>query len=136
MGILDDVGKIAGLAGGLGGGNAALLQGVVKMLGGGQSADGLGAILQGFQKSGLGDAAASWVSTGKNLPVSPEQLLQGLGQGRVQQLAQGAGLSESAAASALASLLPSVIDKLTPDGAVPQGNQLTSLLGSVTSLFK
>ena len=74
MGLLDNVGNLAGLAGALssnsGGsalGNAALLGGLVNMLGGSQSSGGgLASILSGLQSSGLGDAVSSWVSTGQN----------------------------------------------------------------------
>ena len=139
MGLFDEVTKMAGLAGGgAGGGQAALLQSVVQMLGAGDSAaggGGLANIVQSFQKSGLGDQVASWVSTGKNLPISVDQLVQGLGAGRVKQLAQSAGLPEGAAASVLAGLLPTVIDRLTPGGTVPQQGQLDQLLGSVKSMF-
>jgi uncharacterized protein YidB (DUF937 family) len=135
---MDDVTKMAGLAGGgATGGQAALLQGVLHMLSPGSAGagGGLESVLQGFQKGGLGDIVASWVSTGQNLPVSADQVIQGLGAGRVTQLAQSAGLPEGAAASALASLLPTVIDRLTPGGAVPQGAQLGNLLGSVKSML-
>lgn len=131
MGLLDDVTKLAGGLGGGVTGNSALLKGVLQMLGPGEAGGGLASIVQGFAKSGLGDAAASWVSTGQNLPISPDQLQQGLGAGRVKQLAQASGLTEGAAASALAGLLPTIIDRLTPDGAVPQAGQLQKLLSSV-----
>lgn len=144
MGLLDDVGKLAGLAGGGGGGatNALLLKGLMGMLGGGGGGSALGnaanlaSMLSGFQNSGLGDIAASWVGRGSNLPISPEQLTRGLGAAHVSQLAQQAGLSESDAASALAGLLPTVVDKLTPNGAVPQESELSGLLGSLSGLLR
>ena len=101
------------------------------MLGSRDSGGGLTHILHSFQQTGLGDAVSSWVSTGKNLPISAEQVQQGLGAGRVQQPAQSSGLTESATASGLAGLLPTVIDRLTPDGAIPPSGQLQSLLASV-----
>lgn len=135
MGLLDDVTKLAGLSGGAASGNSALLTGVLQMLGSGGSGGGLANIVQAFSKSGLGDAASSWVGTGQNLPISAEQLQQGLGADRVKQLAQSSGLSEGATASALAGLLPTVIDRLTPDGAVPQAGQLQGLMASVKTMF-
>ncbi len=138
MGIFDEVAKAAGMAGGgAAGGQGALLQSVLQMLGSGDSAGGAGlaGIVQGFQKSGLGDTVASWVGTGQNLPISANQITQGLGAGRVQQLAQAAGLPEGAAASALASLLPSIIDRLTPHGALPEQGQLQQLIGAAKSML-
>jgi uncharacterized protein YidB (DUF937 family) len=64
------------------------------------------------------------VSTGKNLPISADQIKQGLGSGPLAQLAGKAGLSSDAASNHLASLLPNVIDKLTPDGRIPDSNLL------------
>ncbi len=134
MGLLDDVAKLAGGAGGGQPDNSALLGSVVQMLGSGD-AGGLASLVQGFQKAGLGDIVGSWVGTGANLPVSPDQLQQGLGADRLQQLARAAGLSEGAAASALSGLLPTVVDKLTPGGTLPQAGQLPQLLGAVRAML-
>lgn len=131
MSLFDKVSQVAGLSGTGLGGNPALMQGVLQMIGAAGSGGGLTNIVQGFQQQGLGDLVSSWVGTGQNLPISPEQVQQGLGAGRVQQLAQSAGLTESAATSALAGLLPTVIDRLTPNGAMPQSDQLQQLLASV-----
>ena len=59
------------------------------------------------------------MGTSKNLPISPEQMQQGLGRDLLKQLAAQAGLSSDAAGVQLANLLPSLIDKLTPDAKVP-----------------
>jgi len=139
MGLLDNVGGLAGLAGALSGnsgggalGNAALLGGLVNMLGGSQSSGGgLASILSGLQSSGLGDAVSSWVSTGQNQSITPDQLHQGLGADRVRELAKHAGLSEGDAASALSGLLPMVVDKLTPNGAMPSASELPQLLNAL-----
>ena len=96
------------------------------------SGSGLAGLVQNFQQNGLGDLITSWISTGSNMPVSSDQLQQVLG-GRIQQLAQGAGLPEGDVASALTALLPNVVDRLTPDGSMPQGGQLPQLLASLKS---
>jgi uncharacterized protein YidB (DUF937 family) len=62
-------------------------------------------------------------------------LKQGLGAGTLEQLAQSSGLSEGATASALAGLLPTMIDKLTPGGTLPQAGQLQQLLASAKSML-
>jgi uncharacterized protein YidB (DUF937 family) len=80
---------------------------------------GLQGLIQNFQEKGLGNAVASWVSTGPNQPVSSDQIQQALGNETVQNLAQKFGLSSDKINAGLASLLPQVIDKLTPDGQVP-----------------
>jgi uncharacterized protein YidB (DUF937 family) len=132
--MLDDVTKMTGLSASGLAGNAALLQGVLQMLGSG-GAGGLANIVQGFSKAGLGDVVSSWVGTGQNLPISAEQLKQGLGAGTLGQLAQSSGLSEGATATALAGLLPTVIDKLTPRGTLPEAGQLQQLLASAKTML-
>ncbi len=72
----------------------------------------------------------SWVSTGQNLPVTPNQIEQGLGSDLLNQLAGKAGLSSGAASSQLAGILPDLVDKLTPNGKIEAGglDQLMKLV--------
>lgn len=87
---------------------------------------GISGLLQSFQQSGLGHIASSWIGTGENLPVSAEQVQQVFGNEQVQAFAQKAGIAPDAASSQLAELLPGIVDKLTPNGEVPQGGDLMS----------
>ncbi len=141
MGLLDIVGGILGGGKGAGGGNADLLNAVVGMLSNGSSMGGLGGLVQQMQRSGLGDVVGSWVGTGQNMPISPDQLKNALPPdvlgGLLSQLggaaggaAGGAGASQSDLLGQLASMLPQVVDKLTPQGQVPSGG-----LGNVTDLL-
>lgn len=79
---------------------------------------GLPALLQQLQSSGLAEQAASWVSTGQNQPVDGNQMQQAFGS-QIQQAAQQANLPHNDIASGLATILPNLIDKLTPQGTVP-----------------
>lgn len=118
MGLLDQLGQAA--TGMMGGGDKnPLMQAVLGLLGQHSSVGGLGGLVQAFQKNGLGDIVNSWVGTGKNLPISAGQIQQGLGGDLLKQLASQAGLSSEAAGGQLANLLPGLIDKLTPDGKLP-----------------
>jgi uncharacterized protein YidB (DUF937 family) len=98
-----------------------LLGGVMSMV---NKAGGLQAILQQLQASGLGDQVASWIGTGANSAVSGNQLMDALGADQIAQVAQQAGVEPEHAATGLAQLLPQIIDKLTPDGQVPQDAML------------
>jgi uncharacterized protein YidB (DUF937 family) len=69
-------------------------------------------------QSGLGQQAQSWVSTGTNLPISPDQIAAALGGAQLQGLARQLGMTQDQAAGGLADLLPHVVDQLTPNGAV------------------
>lgn len=123
MGLLDSVMGALGGAGG-NGGNNAMLDVVMQMLSNkGQSGE-LAGLVQAFQQQGLGEQMNSWISTGQNLPISPEQIKAVLGGGQLSQIAGQLGMNESQAAGGLADLLPQVIDKLTPNGQLPQGDDL------------
>ena len=132
MGLLDSViGAIAGGQGGAGqqgGGQSALINIVMGMLAnkagasqGGAAAGGLGDLMARFQQGGLGDVLGSWIGTGQNLPVSSDQLSNVLGSDMLAKIAQQLGVSHGEAASQLSEVLPQVVDKLTPDGHVPEG---------------
>ena len=125
MGLFDQLAQTAtSMLGQSGGKNDQLLQVVTQLLGKDSSIGGLNGLIQTFQKSGLSEIVNSWVSTSANLPISSEQIQQGLGSQLLEQLSAGTGLSQEACSSQLSSLLPSLVDKLTPEGNVPESNLL------------
>ncbi|HSR18700.1 MAG TPA: YidB family protein [Ignavibacteriaceae bacterium] len=83
---------------------------------------GLQNLVGQFTSKGLGDVVGSWVSTGKNLPVTGDQLQNVLGKDTIGNLASKLGMDKGALTSQLSNLLPDVVDKLTPDGKVPEGD--------------
>ena len=89
--------------------------------------------MQQFHDKGLGSLVSSWVSTGQNLPISADQIQHALGSDQVKELAAKAGISPEAASSHLAQLLPMLVDKLTPNGQVPE---TSSLLQSGMDMLK
>jgi len=89
---------------------------------------GLQGLIRSFEDKGLGNIVSSWVGTGSSLPITAEQVETGLGKERIQQLASKVGLSTDTTKSALASLLPMLVDRLTPDGKVPDASQLQQYL--------
>ena len=105
----------------LGGGNKKddLMSSVMGLLGG---QGGLDKMIGQFASKGLGDVIGSWVSTGKNLPISGDQLQSVLGKDTINNLASKLGMDKGALTSQLTNLLPNVVDKLTPDGKVPEGD--------------
>lgn len=80
---------------------------------------GLAALINQFEQSGLADEVQSWVSTNQNQPVNGAQVQQAL-SGPIAQLAQQANVPHTDVANSLAAILPQLIDKLTPQGSVPQ----------------
>ena len=132
MSILDSVIGLAGnLMGGEGGG-ANLLTQVMSLIGG--NAGGLQGLVGQFQNAGLADIVQSWVSTGENKAISPDQIQTALGD-QIGGIASKLGLSTTDVASHLSNLLPQVVDKLTPDGQIPEGGALDQGLDSLQKLF-
>src|SRR6267142_3538312 len=119
-------GALQGFAGGQSG-PSPLLQIAATLLNNGGQFGGLPGLIQQFQRAGLDSHVNSWVSTGQNLPISPEQLTQVLGSGHLQQMAQQAGIDPQALSGQLAQLLPQMIDKLTPQGQAPSGGVADAL---------
>jgi uncharacterized protein YidB (DUF937 family) len=126
MGLLDSV--LGSLAQGAGGN--ALLDRVLSMVND-PAHGGLEGLVQSFQERGLGGIVDSWISTGQNLPVSADQLADALGADKLGPLAQQVGMSQGDLSAKLAELLPQVVDKLTPNGQLPDSGALGNLLGSL-----
>jgi uncharacterized protein YidB (DUF937 family) len=166
MGLLDSVLGAALGQGGGGASNpqAALISAIVGMLakggggggglgdvlgsalggGGGAGAGGAGAgfgglagLVEQFSRAGMGDIAKSWVGTGQNLPISPDQLGQVFGRDTLSQMSNQLGMSHGDLLGQLSQMLPQVVDRLTPQGQIPQGDihgmgdQLGGLLGGL-----
>jgi uncharacterized protein YidB (DUF937 family) len=121
MGLFDSV--VGALAGGQSGGDNQLLNVVMQLINNPQNG-GLGGLVESFQQGGLGEIVNSWVSTGQNLPISAEQIQAVLGGGKLQEIAAQLSVSTEQASGGLADLLPQVVDKLTPNGQVPEGGDL------------
>jgi uncharacterized protein YidB (DUF937 family) len=87
---------------------------------------GLDVLINQFRQSGLEDVINSWIGTGNNQPISPPQLRQALGEGRVNDLSRQTGASQDDLLSQLSKYLPGVIDRLTPNGQLPNEADLRS----------
>jgi uncharacterized protein YidB (DUF937 family) len=133
MGILDIFkglmgGGASSAIGGLGGKDLSSV--VTALLG--QGGTQLPALLERFHAGGLGNLAQSWVGKGVNLPLRTDQVNSVLGSDAISGIAAKLGISTDQAASKVATVLPQVVDKLTPDGVVPDpaalSQKLTSLL--------
>lgn len=116
--------------GGGGGGNLMkmLLPAVMGLLAGG----GLQKLLGGLQAKGLTSEVDSWKAGGDNKPVSPSDIKDVLGDDELSKVARQANVSEDEAAEGISKLLPSLVDKASPQGQLPDADGLSSLLGSLT----
>ena len=90
-----------------------------------QSQGGIEGIIKRFQESGLEGILKSWISTDeKNQPISANQVVEVVGQENMSQAAQKVGVSELDASNLLAEYLPKMVDMLTPNGQLPDLNNL------------
>jgi|HubBroStandDraft_6_1064221.scaffolds.fasta_scaffold134571_2 uncharacterized protein YidB (DUF937 family) len=98
---------------------------------------GINGLVQAFHDNGMGAVVNSWVGGGANQAITPDQIQKVLGSGPVQALAQKLGVSPEQASSTLSQLLPTLMDKLTPNGAVPEQSSLLEMgKGLLASLGK
>ena len=129
MSLFDQLGGLLGSEG-----NGGLLQSAQTLL---NDNGGVAGLVEKFQQGGLGEIVSSWVGTGDNLAISAEQIQTVLGNEQLAGLAAKLGLDSNQVAQQVAEHLPTLIDRLTPNGELPQGGDLlsqgASLLGG---LFK
>ena len=110
-----------GQGGGLGGMLGGLMGGGQQQAGMGGGMGGLGGLLGRFQQAGMGDVANSWVGHGANQQISPHQLEQVFGPQQIDQWAQQSNMPRGDLLSQLSQYLPQAVDKMTPDGRLPEG---------------
>jgi uncharacterized protein YidB (DUF937 family) len=108
MGLLDGV-----LGGIVGAEMASVVNGLIAKHG------GLSGMAEQFKQQGFGETIKSWIGTGPNLPISPEQLHAAIGSDTMTHLAAKFGLKPEELAAKLSTVLPQVVDKMTPQGVVP-----------------
>ena len=136
MGLLDSVtGALGGNRGAAGGmGKAALIGLVLQMLSrNGSAGGGIGELIQRLQAGGLGDVVGSWISTGPNQSVSPNQMQDALGSDFISQIAAQLGITPQAASNQLAETMPEVVDQLTPNGQLP--DEASGGFGDIASIL-
>jgi uncharacterized protein YidB (DUF937 family) len=123
--------------GGLGGGLGNILKGPLGgLLAGGAAggaagsvlSGGLGDLLKQFQQSGQGETANSWVGTGDNKPIAPDDLAKALGADQINSLSSQSGMSRDELLQGLSRYLPQVVDHLTPEGRLPNDNEISGRL--------
>jgi uncharacterized protein YidB (DUF937 family) len=89
---------------------------------------GLGDLIERFKQSGHGQTADSWVTTGPNQPLRPDQLEQAIGADTLNTLSEHTGLSREDLLSRLTRELPAAVDKFTPQGRLPTEDEAARLL--------
>ncbi len=81
-----------------------------------QRQGGISAVWSQLQNMGLGQHAQSWLGTGENAAMPPEAVDQLIGGDEVQRLAAQNGVEPDQVREGFASLLPQLMDHLSPNG--------------------
>ncbi|GAB3543752.1 YidB family protein [Noviherbaspirillum agri] len=107
-----------------------LLQAALSLIANNGRAGGLPGLVDRFQQAGLGNVIVSWIGTGTNVPITGPQVRQALGDEEIRHISEETGLPQDEAADQLGSMLPDLVDRLTPAGNIPQGG-----LGNMSALL-
>lgn len=103
------------------------LSGLEKMIAGGGAgsilSDGLGELVKKFQQTGQGQVAQSWIGTGANRPVAPEDLEKAIGADTLDALSERTGIPRDRILAELKEHLPTTVDTLTPEGRIPNDQE-------------
>ncbi|MEV4437665.1 YidB family protein [Streptomyces sp. NPDC049577] len=120
----DDLGGLLGRLLGGDGGDGPLVAALLGVTGDSGQAGGnpLQGLVTALHDAGLGAKTDSWIGTGSNQSVSGPEIAQALPYQALDHVAQQGGVTPEQAADRLAEALPRVVDKLTPDGHVPEGS--------------
>lgn len=126
MGIFDEVLAMAG-GGAQQGQHAGALSAILEYVNSPQ-VGGVAGLQKMFQQGGLGNVMSSWIGNGQNLPISADQLQSVLHSGALQQVAQKAGIDPTQLTGMMSSLLPGLVDKLSPNGQLPDASALQQMM--------
>ena len=102
--------------------------------GGGGLLGGLGGLMHSFEQNGMGQVAQSWIGSGQNQTVAPQQVQQAIGPDIIRELAQRTGRSEQEVAQQLSQELPDIVNRLTPQGRMPSHDEASGFLNGTNPL--
>jgi uncharacterized protein YidB (DUF937 family) len=80
---------------------------------------GLSDLIGKLTAGGAAPQVNSWIGPGQNQPIQPGQLGGALGQSTLNELSQRTGMSQQELLNQLATVLPQLINRLTPNGRMP-----------------
>lgn len=87
---------------------------------------GIEGLVKQFNSAGLSELIQSWISTGSNLPINAEQIVQVFSSPVINELAAKINMNTAEASDMAAQYLPKLVDKLTPEGVIPKELDLMS----------
>lgn len=96
---------------------------------------GLPGLVKKFETAGLGAQIQSWISGGKPLPITPDQVTLALGNNEIANMATKVGVPASEVTEHLTAILPDAVNHLTPGGKMPNAGMFGELVGSLKDKF-
>jgi uncharacterized protein YidB (DUF937 family) len=111
--------------GGMGGGvtGAALMALLAYLMQGRGGTAGLSSLTDRLRGAGLGDQVDSWVGPGSNRDLRPEELARAFPPEALDQVERATGLGRDDVLSQLSRGLPGMVDRLTPQGRMPDRDE-------------
>jgi uncharacterized protein YidB (DUF937 family) len=88
---------------------------------------GLSELVQRFEQGGLGDVIQSWIGSGPNRPIDTDKLHQAIGPETVDRLSQNTGMAKGELLPLIAQMLPTIVDRLTPNQHVPDEGEISRM---------
>jgi uncharacterized protein YidB (DUF937 family) len=128
MGLLDALTSIAGGASSDHHNVADALSQVMQ-----EHPQGMDGILNQLKQNGLANEVQSWVGSGENKAITPDQVQQGFGSEMLGNIAQRAGISPSVASGVIAVVLPLVVSHMSGNSGQPA--QPGGLAGLASKIF-
>ena len=132
MGLLDEVMSMAGVGAQQQDQHCTALTAIMNYVNSPQ-VGGIAGLQKMFQQGGLGSVMSSWVGSGQNQPVSADQLQNVLHSGALQAAAQKCGMDPTQLTGMMSTLLPHLVDKLTPNGQIPDASTMANHLRALAA---
>jgi outer membrane protein OmpA-like peptidoglycan-associated protein/uncharacterized protein YidB (DUF937 family) len=111
---------------------SSLLSGLLSFIA--QQSGGVSGFIDRFKNAGLGDVVSSWFS-GSTRNLTTDQVASVLGSSTVNTMASKVGISAATASSAIALMLPKIMQSIAPSGVIPVRlpSELMALIGGPTA---
>jgi len=132
MGLLDEVMSMAGVGAQQQDQHCTALTAIMNYVNSPQ-VGGIAGLQKMFQQGGLGSVMSSWIGSGQNQPVSADQLQNVLHSGALQAAAQKCGIDPTQLTGMMSTLLPHLVDKLTPNGQIPDASTMANHLKALAA---
>jgi uncharacterized protein YidB (DUF937 family) len=89
---------------------------------------GLDKLVKDFQNNGYGKVAQSWVGTGRNEAIEPNDLAAALGGDTIDALTKQTGMGRADLLAGLSQDLPELVNQLTPKGRLPSSEEASRMV--------